>query len=332
MTDPRTRIDLATFASLLVLLAFTALASLRIAADPASLDPRMLAVAFVGLGLVAAVLLGDARRLRLLLPAAPALILVGLLHLVLATTGLTGSAAASAGIGGAVQLLVGLALLPSLLTASVVEPELRSSLEELRSLQARMRGKGDLADDLGAAEEMRRLAVAWERHARAIESRLARLADRFVALRQATRPDDAVVVIPGAPHIALRRYLLGLAEAFGWSRVSDLSEVVTVPLEERQVVYVDGLRDPIAECLFLRAMAEHGPGLGVPAAPTSPARTAPGASDTVRPPWERPDRGVSRQPAPARRAPAGEPGAGVRSLADGLDRVATTLPSGEAVA
>jgi len=182
MTDHRPGTDLAVFASLLVVLATAALASLGIADAPTSLAPQMLAFALLGLGLFAAALLARARRARLLMVAAPALILVGGLHLLLAVTTLTGSAAASAGIGGVAELLLGLALLPGVLAASVDAPMLRERLREAR----RVGGQAGPEED-ARFDQLRRQALIWERHARNMEARLTLVGERYLALRRAVR-------------------------------------------------------------------------------------------------------------------------------------------------
>jgi hypothetical protein len=320
MTPHRPGTELATFASLLVLIATTSLASLRIADDPASLDPRMLDLCFIALAALAVGLAVSGGRIRLLMPAAPVLVLVGLLHLGLALRWLTGSAAATAGIGGAVELIVGLSMLPSALSAVLGVPLMRKRIE---ALEHRRRVATltltEAATDLGQADakadELRGLAVAWERFGRAQEARAARLQERLGELRGSLRPEDNILVIPASAPGALRGFLLGVAQSFGWTRVGALPEAVRLAVGQGQVVYVDGLQDPVAECLFLQAVGETEV-LDGESAPWAPTRELPAAGRTTRVIDELVAVNV-------------DAGAPLRTLRDTVDRAATTLPSGE---
>ena len=327
MSNPRPGTDVLTFASLLVVLATTVLASLRIASDPESLDPRLLGWSFVGLSFIAIVMVGDARRMRLLLPAAPVLIVVGMLHLVLACAVLQGSAAASAGIGGAAELLVGVGLLPSLLTSVLAEPKLRerlrSSGERLAAVEQETGGLEEELDQAdGRLEDMRRLAIAWERHARAAETRAARLGQRAARLLESVRPEDNVLVVPGAAPLQLRRFLLELAQQFGWTRVTAIAEAVRLAVGEGQVVYVDGAEDPLAECVFLQAISETSTGFDAGAATRV-------QGDEDHPRWERMDRGPTTRVIDELVAASNDPAAALRTVRPGLDLAGTTLPTGE---
>ena len=324
MTPPRPGTDLLTFCSMLVLLATTAVAGLRLAADPTGLDPRLLDLSLIGLGVLAMGLAVDSRRIRLLIPAAPALILVGLLHLALALASLTGGPAASAGIGGVVELLVGLALLPAALAAAVDVPGLRVDLKEQAerhrvASQALQAAAMDLGRADAKADELRQLAADWERYARAQDVRTSRLSERLTELRRSILPEENVLVIPASAHGALRRFLLGLAETLGWTRVRALPEAVRLAVGQGQVVYVDGLEDPTSECLFLQAVAE--------------TELMTGDGGGQRPPWaptrEIPARGPTTRVIDELLAIHCDVGAPLRTLRDTADRAATTLPSGE---
>lgn len=325
MDKTRSLTHLAIFASLLGLLATCGLAALRTAQQPALADGRTLEAALLALAAFCIVLGAGSRRARLLMPAAPVLVLAGLLHLWLAGAGLAGSQAVSAAIGGGAELLLGLALLPALLGVVAESPELRLTLRALQEREQRSAMVAESADRAirdadDRAERMRRLAMLWQEHAHGLRVQLQRSEERRTELLDAVRPPDNVLVVPGAAHGSIRRYLLRLAGAFRWTRVETLPEAIRLAVGQGQIVFVDGLLDPLAECLFLQAVAETemiGGGLATlemrGAGPAADPAPAPGTTMVI-------ERLV---------ADGSDAGAALRTIRAPTERAATTLPSGQ---